>query len=455
LAERFVTNGVVSEPLWGQLKALTADPAVRVRYQVAFTLGELRHVGRTVALTGVLARNLTNGWVQTAVVSALSEGAGEFFLLLASDNGFRRDEVGQEFLRQLALMIGTKGRLDEVSQVLDYIGRAPLEPAQVFGWLFAAGDGLQRTRSSLGLVDPQGRLQPLYLRALDAAMNEATPEAARVAAIQLLGLSPFTFSDTGDWLPLMCNAGASARLQAAAIGTLSRYSDPRVVPELLARWSGLTPTLRQQALAGLLQRSERVPEVLAAVERGRISPADFGPAQLNLLRTYPDPAISARAVHLFGAVPRQRPEAVQRWKPALRLKGMTERGREVFLNRCAECHRFGGEGQALGPDLTGARIHGKEKLLAAILEPKAGMSPQYAACLLQTKEGESLLGIPSEANAAAITLRQPKGVQIVWPRLNVQFLQPQPWSLMPENLEQGLAPQDMADLLDYLMTGPR
>ena len=43
------------------------------------------------------------------------------------------------------------------------------------------------------------------------------------------------------------------------------------------------------------------------------------------------------------------------------------------------------------------------------------------------------------------------GRPVVLPRTNIQYLQAQPWSLMPEGLENGLTPQDMADLLEYVV----
>jgi hypothetical protein len=43
------------------------------------------------------------------------------------------------------------------------------------------------------------------------------------------------------------------------------------------------------------------------------------------------------------------------------------------------------------------------------------------------------------------------GTQVVLPRANIQYLQAQPWSLMPEGLEAGLTTQGMADLLEYIV----
>lgn len=273
-----------------------------------------------------------------------------------------------------------------------------------------------------------------------------------MAAIRLLSVGPFTFADVGDWLLVQCSPQPFAGQRAAAIAALGRYDDPLVVNGLLDRWPVLTADLRNQAVTALLTRSSRVVAVLNAVESGRIAGADLSGWQINLLRTYHNSAIGARALRLFGPAPARRPEVVERFKPALQLRGVAERGRTIFQTRCAECHQPGGAGQALGPDLAGVRVQGKQKLLAAILEPSAEVSPPYATSVLETRTGETLVGIVAEDNLATVTLRQPGGAVAVWPRLNVQSLQSQPWSLMPDGLEQGLAAQDMADLLDYLMT---
>jgi len=61
-----------------------------------------------------------------------------------------------------------------------------------------------------------------------------------------------------------------------------------------------------------------------------------------------------------------------------------------------------------------------------------------------------------DENEATITLRQPGDVEVVWPRRNIQSIQPQIWSLMPDGMEQSLTLQAMADLLEYIMmTTPR
>jgi len=145
-----------------------------------------------------------------------------------------------------------------------------------------------------------------------------------------------------------------------------------------------------------------------------------------------------------------RPAVVAQFKEALRSSGGAARGREIFLARCSSCHGLGRDDFRCGPDLAPARLKGREKLLRDILQPSAEIAPDYVTYVLESRRRENLMGIVSDENSTVITLRQPDGIEIVWPRLNIEALQAQPWSLMPEGLEQTLTVPAMTDLLDYL-----
>jgi putative heme-binding domain-containing protein len=270
----------------------------------------------------------------------------------------------------------------------------------------------------------------------------------------LLSASAYTFTSI-DWLLLMLGSGDSWAVQSAAIGVLARFNDPQIASALLRRCQVLAPPLRRDAVTALLSRANRVPEVLNALEDGRLNQADFPSAQKNFLRTQRDPAVSQRALQLFGPVPVQRPEAMRQFTPALRLQGDPSRGRELFQARCSGCHQLGGEGHALGPDLVAVRLGGQRKMLTAILEPNAATRPEYAAYVVETGTGDNLIGLLRDEHPTTITLGQPNGVALVLPRVNVRYRQAQSWSLMPDGLEEGLTPQGIADLLEYLMTAPR
>jgi putative membrane-bound dehydrogenase-like protein len=455
LSERLIEHRKLSDAAWNGLAALTGDPSVRVRYQLAFTLGEFERQGRLAALADVLRRDIGNRWLQAAVLSSLSKGAVEFLIALAGEGGWRNDTAGLDFLNQLATMIGVRGQLDEVAQITEFVGRASLDWPAAFQLLSSLGEGLRRLNSSLALVDPQGHLERFYDKAVELGVDETVAEPTRLAALRLWGVSPYTTLGPGDLLPLLVGAKQSEVVRAAAIATLGRYDTPGVITNFLVRWPALSPFLRRQTISVLLTRNDRVPEVMLALEARRISPADFSATQLDFLRSYRDSAISQRALQIFGPAAGARPKVVEQFKGALHTRGDAARGREIFLARCATCHLAGGEGNRFGPDLVSAKVLGKDRILDAILEPNARVSRGDTTYVIETRRGENLIGLIEDENPTAITLRQPGGLSLVWPRLNIQSIELQTWSLMPEGLEQGMAPQNMADLLEYLMTVPR
>jgi putative heme-binding domain-containing protein len=146
---------------------------------------------------------------------------------------------------------------------------------------------------------------------------------------------------------------------------------------------------------------------------------------------------------------------VERFRPAVRLNGIAANGRRIFAAQCARCHRLGAEGQDIGPDLADARNQGKPWLLASILQPNLEIRPDFQTQLVQTQGGENMVGLVTDENPTTITLRRPGELDLVWPRSNIEVGEPQPWSLMPTGLENGLGLQQMADLLEYIATAQR
>jgi putative membrane-bound dehydrogenase-like protein len=454
LAEGVITNGTFSDLLWGQLKSLAGDPSIDVRYQLAFSVAEFGRRDKALVLGEIVRRDPANRWIRHAVLSSLAEGAGDLFVFLASDPQFLNDPVGNEFLRELARMIGLKGRLDEVRQATAFLVQPQLDRLNVFGMLAALGEGLRDTRSSLVMANPQGGLERFFSVAMETAIDSFSPPAVRIQAVRLTGVSSYTFADTSDWLLMLCNPGPWPDLRVAAINAVAHYDDPRAVTGLLDRWQTFPPFLRTQAIAALLGRRSHVALMVEAIERGRLPATDLSSTQRDFLRTYNDPAVSERAVRIYGPLSPRRPTALDLFRPSLKLRGVRERGQTTFVARCSGCHQLGGVGQVFGPSLVAARPKGRESILTSIIEPSAEVPSRYATCVAQTYDGDNLIGISSNEELGNLTLRQPGGGWVIRPHVSVGSLQFQSWSLMPEGLEQGLSTQDMADLLEYIMTAP-
>src|SRR5262249_8004988 len=77
----------------------------------------------------------------------------------------------------------------------------------------------------------------------------------------------------------------------------------------------------------------------------------------------------------------------------LGLKGDVSRGQALFFTnstvQCKTCHRVGGNGSTLGPDLStlGKKLD-RARILESILEPSKSIEPQYIQYLVETKDGQ-------------------------------------------------------------------
>lgn len=455
LSERFLGGKAAASGLPARLFALADDPSIHVRYQLAFTLGEMKDPGVVKALTAIMRRDVTDLWVRAAVLSSLAEGAGEMFRQtvgltadfkkLPGESAEKSQLALQTFVRELVRVIGAGNNAKEVAGVLDYVAKAE-DPAVAFALVQGLGEGLQRAKAAL----PADRIQPVLARAASLAADKSQPVPARVQAVELLTLTPF--AQSGDLLLSLLALNEAQPVQLAAMQTLGRYPDPKIGPELTKRWNALTPRLRTEAMALLVARRERIPALLDAVEAKTIRRSEFSSPQLNFLMNSRDAELRARAVKLLMVTNTgTREEVVKTFMPALGLKGDTVKGKLNYTIRCAFCHRLGGEGFMLGPDLVSVRNSGKEKLLIGILDPNREVLPQYLTYEIETKEGESQIGILTSETSTSVTMRQPFGKDVTIQRANIASMRSRPQSIMPE-LEAGMTPQDMADLLEYIST---
>jgi putative membrane-bound dehydrogenase-like protein len=449
LAEEFTG----SDSVWSQLGTMVYDPSMRVRYQLAFSLGQFQRPNRARLLTQLLLPFPENTWMQEAALSSLVQGGSEVLVALADTPAWRGSATGLEFLEELARMVGTEGNWDGAKQVMDFLDRSQFERMTTFRILYGLGDGLLHTLSSLDLIDPNFRLQRLYEDAVIASNDPNLPAELRVAAIHVRGVRPHIESDREAYDPPILDPTEPQSLQSATIWLMAKYDGWMSVTNLVNRWSSLNPVCRNDVLNEMVSWSGWLRMVLAWVDEGRVQTSDFDSTQLNILRTWPDEAIRDWALRLFGPVPGRHPELVQQFRGALGAAGNVARGRQLFVNRCANCHQCADTGQVFGPDLTKARNWSRERILSAILEPNAQVTPHYETQVMAARSGEVRTGILRNDNTKSLTLRQPGGNSEVWPRLAVAWSTRQSWSLMPEGLERGLGVDDMASLLAYLTAG--
>jgi putative heme-binding domain-containing protein len=250
----------------------------------------------------------------------------------------------------------------------------------------------------------------------------------------------------------LTKAGNSQDMKKAFVAAMAKANDPRVGNDLLDSWSLQSPSVKTEIIYGLLQRPERVRNLLDAIEKGMVKPVELSAQQQSQLRSHRDSAIREQATMVLGrASTVTRQAVVDDFRASLDLRGVAANGRKAFQARCATCHKLGNEGHVLGPDLATVKNAGKEKLLTNILDPNREVNSNYLAYSVETKDGESLVGLIVGESATTVTLRMAGGSESVVPRANIASTQSQGRSLMPESLEEGMTMQDMADLLEFIL----
>lgn len=445
-AERFFVNGVAPASLWPRLRELARDSDANVRYQLAFTLGELTGSERLAPLAEIARRDADSPWTQAAMLSSLAEGAGELFATLSADETFRAAKGGQEFLRQLIALVAAQGRREEVARALDFLHQAS-DATLKFTMAQALGDGLLRAKQRL--ADAGGPAKDVLALASATATKSERPEAERVAAIRLLAHR--TYAEAGELLFGLLDQKEPQPVQLAALSTLARFTDAQVGLKLTSLWSAFTPRLQAETLPVLLARPERAEALLRAIETGSIRANVLDTTQTKMLQTYRDPKVRQLAGKVLAtATASSKQQVIDGYAASLTLNGDVARGRKIYQERCLSCHRAGGEGFVLGPDLVTVKTTGKEKLLTNIVDPNREVRPEFAAFTIETKDDESFVGLVVNQTAAAVTLQQAFGKEDVIPRANITKMHSQGLSIMPEGLEQNLTTPDMADLLEYI-----
>lgn len=497
LAEKRLDDRAVVD----RLLALVDDPSSRVQFQLACTLGELvasaRYspdrksgaVSRNLSqqsfglLQRIALRNLDDSWFQIAVLSSAGENALEWFRTVAARADLQQTpaDARKQFLLRIASILGARERSEEVAAVLATVARS--RSGASAWWRVPSLEGMARglgekganrlklstpaeaallrllqerqVRRSALLVAERVELRQsetllsLVQRASEGAMNPGLALEERADLLNILGLD-----SSGRTIPALEKFLAPQQpeqLQLAAARALLYQRTPKASTLLMDRWKICTARIREMVLQKMLGDRDRISFFLDAVQGGKVQPWSVSAGQRARLLNFPDQAISKRAAALFGDFSdANRKAVIEKYWPAVRMKGSVEKGKQVFRDSCGKCHRVGNEGFEVGPDLKSLSTRGKEDLLRQILDPNAYVAAGYEEYAVETTGGGMVTGIVARETATSVTLRRSLGEEDTILRNRIATLRMLNVSQMPEDLEKNLTLQDMADLLQYL-----
>ena len=438
-----------------RLLGLVNDPDAHVRQQLAFTLGECGDPRAALALVN-LGRDER---LQTAGMSSAQRHIRPMLKAV-----FENTSLTQSSLHLVEPLIGLATALKDntaIAGALEHIDRP--ENGHYLPWQFAAMagllDALDRQKTSLAQFLDSARselheapVDGLFAAARTMAIDPQMPEPQRLDAIRLLGRGPDGQEADLDRLGTLLHPEVPSALQQAALTALERRSEQSVAGVILAGWKGYGPGLRTELLNLLFSRTEWLQAFLGALESESISTGGIGTIHQQKLLAHPDPAVRQRAAKLFTATRADRQALLKEYQVVSKLKGYPSNGPALFRQNCIPCHRFKGEGNEIGVDLNTMAGKPVQTLLVAILDPNQAVEARYVNYKAVTRTEREISGVIAAETATSITVRSPGGAEEVILRSDLTELTSSGLSLMPEGFENALNPQQMADLIAYILS---
>jgi len=461
LCEEFLRKPEPPPALTEQLLKTADAPEIRVRYQLALSLGEWNDPRAGQALARLALKDGETPAMQTAIMSSAERHLRELVeTMFASAGTGRRVPAGMvEQLMGLGTMIHDRRTFE---LILDELAE-PKENGRFASWQMAALagflDALDERRSGLPAFYQKSRrslkttiehVNGIFAEARAEASDPTATEARRVLCIRLLGRGlDHQTEDARQLGDLLTNSRVSS-VWEAALDRLRHSGTPGVADTLLSGWAGYLPDMREEVLAVLTSRPEWAETLLAELEKGVVSPGQIGTVARERLLTFGSAAVRERSQKLFSQINSDRKKLVNQYASVAGMRGDAQRGADLFRHNCVMCHRLDGEGHEVGPDLGGVAGKPVEYLLTAILDPSRSIEPRYTRYDVTTKDDRELSGIITAETPDYVTLTQPGGVVEALPRRELEKIASSKLSLMPDGFESALPKQSMADLISYI-----
>ncbi|WP_020473399.1 PVC-type heme-binding CxxCH protein [Zavarzinella formosa] len=222
---------------------------------------------------------------------------------------------------------------------------------------------------------------------------------------------------------------------------------------------GASIELKRPAIAGLagtragtgwllnLRQENKLPDTLVA-DTGR------------LLRNSPFAGERNKALLLFPAAGKLDPKKLPAPSALAKRSGNAQNGEKVLAaslkgeTQCLRCHMVRGIGGQIGPDLSMIGKKGsKENLYDSLLTPSKAIADQYVQWKVNTSDGKSITGLQMAETETTRTIRDANGKDYVINKADEEG-KPQKSlvSIMPDNLVAAFTEEELADVVEYLMT---
>jgi putative membrane-bound dehydrogenase-like protein len=259
---------------------------------------------------------------------------------------------------------------------------------------------------------------------------------------------------------IVATKDAPSSLRRKAIQSLASLKDAETPKILSASLPKLSANELPDAINTLASTKEGAKALLKAVEAKTVPSTALSPFLVRQLTAFDDAEIAALIKSAWGDVNAPKADMAVRVKkyrdlltPAALAKGDAAKGKMMFMATCGACHKLFGEGQNVGPDITGSNRADLGYLLENVLDPNAVIGKDYQLNLFTMKDGRVMSGVIKAENAAAVKIAMMGGVEFTLPVADIAKREVSKLSTMPEGLFDALPPEMVVDLVNYLQSG--
>jgi quinoprotein glucose dehydrogenase len=236
---------------------------------------------------------------------------------------------------------------------------------------------------------------------------------------------------------------------------LARIEPEAAIPLLVAAAGCDVTAERQAALAklGELEQkaaSDALADALDRLLAGEL-PADSRLDLLAAAAERKEGEIKERLARYESQRAKEDPLAA--WQECLE-GGDAARGRTIFFERaqvsCVRCHKVGGTGGEVGPDLSKISADKKrDYLLEALVIPSKTIAKNFESVVIRDLDGVTHTGVLKQETETAVQLMTAEGKLLSIDKENIDARKPGK-SAMPEDLTKHLTKFEMRDLVEFL-----
>jgi len=266
---------------------------------------------------------------------------------------------------------------------------------------------------------------------------------------------------TADLEPILRELLQDAAVRGAAIRALANYPDETTPSLILSVYSKLTADEKADAVQTLVSRPSFAKELLQAVEKGTVAKSDITAFTARQIVTLKDKSLQEMLAKTWGEVkPASANRTAQMTKykkllaPEAIQKANIANGKMIFTKNCATCHKLHGEGQIVGPELTGSQRGNLDYILENVVDPSSAVANEYKMANFFMADGRIISGIVRSESANTVTVRT-LNEEVQLAKANVESRKSTNISIMPDGLFDAMKEEEVRDLVGYLQSNPK